>query len=53
MAQYLAGAFLMLCKWWLDAEMPYTPEDMDRIFQQLALPGVQAALGEGIDASAQ
>ena len=43
----------MLCKWWLDAEMPYTPEEMDRIFQQLALPGVQAALGEGIDASAQ
>src|SRR5689334_18963655 len=24
-AQYLAGAFLTLFKWWLDAEMPYSP----------------------------
>ena len=39
-AQYLAGAFLNLLKWWLDAEMPYTPEEMDMFFQQLALPGV-------------
>jgi AcrR family transcriptional regulator len=45
-AQYLAGAFLNLLKWWLDAEMPYTPEEMDRIFQQLALPGVQATVGD-------
>jgi AcrR family transcriptional regulator len=39
-AQYLAGSFLSLLKWWLRAEMPYTPEQMERIFQQLALPGV-------------
>jgi hypothetical protein len=39
-AQYLAGAFLNLLKWWLEAEMPYTPEQMDAMFQQLALPGV-------------
>lgn len=44
-AQYLAGAFLSLLKWWLDAEMPYTPEEMDRIFQRLAMPGVQAIVG--------
>lgn len=44
-AQYLAGAFLSLFKWWLEAEMPYTPEQMDSIFQQLALPGVCAIIG--------
>ena len=40
-AQYLAGAFLSLMRWWLDAEMPYTPEQMEVIFQQLALPGIR------------
>lgn len=41
---YLAGAFLNLLKWWLKAGMPYAPEEMDRIFRQLALPGVWATL---------
>jgi AcrR family transcriptional regulator len=41
---YLAGAFLNLLKWWLEAGMPYAPEEMDRIFRQLALPGVWATL---------
>lgn len=43
-SQHLSGAFLNLLKWWLEAEMPYTPEQMDNIFQQLALPGVWATL---------
>ncbi len=43
-AQYLAGAFLNLFAWWLEAEMPYTPEEMNRIFEELALPGVRAVL---------
>jgi len=46
MSQYLAGAFLNLLKWWLEAEMPYSPERMDEMFQQLALPGVWATVGE-------
>jgi AcrR family transcriptional regulator len=45
-AQYLAGAFLTLLKWWLSAEMPATPEQMDQLFQRLALPGVWAVIGE-------
>ena len=40
-AQYLAGAFLSLLRWWLDTEMLYTPEQMEKIFQQLALPGIR------------
>ena len=45
-SQYLAGAFLTLLKWWVEASMPYPPEQMEHIFQQLALPGVLAMLKE-------
>ncbi|GCE15390.1 TetR/AcrR family transcriptional regulator [Tengunoibacter tsumagoiensis] len=45
-SQYLAGAFLTLLKWWVTASMPYPPEQMETIFQQLALPGVWAMLKE-------
>jgi AcrR family transcriptional regulator len=44
-AQYLAGALLNLLKWWVVAESPYSPEQMDEMFQRLALPGVWATLG--------
>lgn len=43
-SSYLAGAFLNLLKWWLKSGMPYTPEEMDEMFRQLALPGVETAL---------
>jgi hypothetical protein len=44
-AQYLAGAFVNLLKWWLEADARYTPEEMEEIFQKLAMPGVWAAIG--------
>jgi AcrR family transcriptional regulator len=43
-ADYIAGAVVTMLKWWLDNEMPYTPEEMDSLFQQLVLPGVQTTL---------
>ena len=43
-ADYMAGVILTMLKWWLDHEMPYTPAQMDALFQQLVLPGVQATL---------
>ena len=43
-ADYLAGAILSMLTWWLDNDMPYTPEQMDTLFQQLVWPGVQATL---------
>lgn len=43
-SQYLAGTFLTLLKWWIAADMPYPPEQMESIFQQLAWPGVWAML---------
>ena len=41
---YLAGALQTLLLWWLDRKMPYPPEQMDEMFQQLVMPGVNAAL---------
>ncbi|GHO49972.1 TetR/AcrR family transcriptional regulator [Ktedonospora formicarum] len=45
-SEYLAGSLLTLLKWWIEASMPYPPEQMESIFQQLALPGVWAMLKE-------
>ncbi|MFH1633303.1 MAG: TetR/AcrR family transcriptional regulator [Chloroflexota bacterium] len=41
----VAGALLILLKWWLDNKLPYSPERMDEIFQQLVMPGVRTVLG--------
>jgi len=46
-ANHVTGAWVNLLKWWLDNKMPYSPERMEEIFQQLVLPGVEAALGRG------
>lgn len=44
-SNYLAGALLTLLVWWLENKMPYTPEHMDALFQELSMPGVWAVLG--------
>lgn len=44
-AELIASAILTMLRWWLDNGMPYSPEQMDALFYQLMLPGVQAALG--------
>jgi AcrR family transcriptional regulator len=41
----MAGTLLILLKWWLDNKMPYSPEDMDGFFQQLAMPSARNILG--------
>ncbi len=41
---YLAGVLQTLLLWWLDRKMPYSPERMDEMFQQLVMPGVNAVL---------
>jgi AcrR family transcriptional regulator len=43
-ADYLSGAILSMLTWWLDNGMPYTPEQMDGLFQQLVRPGIGATL---------
>jgi AcrR family transcriptional regulator len=41
---YLAGVLQTLLLWWLDRKMPYSPEHLDEMFQQLVMPGVNEAL---------
>jgi AcrR family transcriptional regulator len=41
----LAGSLLILLKWWLENDMPGSPEYMDGISQQLIMPGFRNALG--------
>jgi AcrR family transcriptional regulator len=43
-ADYIAGAIVNILKWWLDHDLPYTPAELDALFAQLVLPGVQAVL---------
>ena len=38
--QFLVGALTSLMSWWLDHHMPYTPKEMDTMFQELASRGV-------------
>ena len=37
---YLADTLMTLIKWWFRDGMKYTPEQMDKMFQQLVMPGV-------------
>lgn len=43
-ADYVAGAILTMITWWLDNDMPNTPEQMDAMFQRLVLRGVHETL---------
>lgn len=43
LANYLGTEVFSNLKWWLDNEMPHPPEEMDKIFHQLILPGFKSA----------
>jgi AcrR family transcriptional regulator len=43
-SEYLASTFITLLKWWISADMPYPPEQMESIFEQMTLPGLSAML---------
>jgi AcrR family transcriptional regulator len=44
-AAHVAGALVTLFQWWLDREMPESPEQLDGYFLQLIQPTVRAATG--------
>lgn len=37
---YLADSLMTLLKWWVNHDMPFSPQKMDEIFQQLVMTGV-------------
>jgi AcrR family transcriptional regulator len=42
--QFVVQSMLGLMTWWLDQADPYPPEEIDRMFRQLAAPSIAAAL---------
>jgi AcrR family transcriptional regulator len=47
LAQFLAGAFVTVLRWWLDGDMPYSPREMDEMMQKLVTPVIQGCLPVG------
>lgn len=41
--QFIVSSYISLLTWWLDQDMPYTAEEMDRWFHTLTVPGIVAA----------
>lgn len=44
LATFISGAFLALLRWWLDNNMPYPPEEINRMFEQMVMPSIKAVL---------
>jgi AcrR family transcriptional regulator len=44
-AQHSAGSLFSMVSWWLENDMPYSPEEMARIYHSITVPGIRAALG--------
>jgi hypothetical protein len=38
-AHYFVSALMGILVWWVEKEMPCTPEEIDRVFRELAIPG--------------
>jgi AcrR family transcriptional regulator len=47
-AQHLAGSLMSLMQWWLERDMPESPEQLDEYFVQLVRPSVRATTGVDI-----
>ncbi|HEX6034774.1 MAG TPA: TetR/AcrR family transcriptional regulator [Anaerolineales bacterium] len=41
LANFIAGSFLTLLKWWLENKMIYSPEEMDAMFKKLTVAGLE------------
>lgn len=46
LAHYLAGGLIEITKWWLENDEKYSPQEMDEMFQKMAMPGVLKVLGK-------
>jgi AcrR family transcriptional regulator len=48
-ANYLAGAWLGTITWWLEQDMPFTAEEMTRMFQKMLFHGAREVLGISLE----
>jgi len=44
LAHYLVSSYMAMLTWWLDHDMPYPPERMNAMFEQLMRFGVEAII---------
>jgi AcrR family transcriptional regulator len=44
LANYLAREIFGLMRWWLENNMPYSPEEMDEVFCKLVMPGIHGTI---------
>lgn len=44
LAQFVAGTFVTMLRWWLDSKMPYSPKQMDEMLKKLVMPAIQDCL---------
>jgi AcrR family transcriptional regulator len=44
---HIVGGMIYLLEWWLDHDMPYTPEEMGRMFREINEQGIQGVLTVG------
>ena len=42
--EYLTNSLMACIQWWVRQDMPYSPEHMDELFQQLVMPSVRTLL---------
>jgi len=47
LSTHLAGSLYTLLTWWLDNDMPYSPERMNEFFMQLVMGGIESVVEEG------
>jgi AcrR family transcriptional regulator len=43
---FLVSSFLAVLSWWIQHDMPCSPEEIFEIYHRLALPGINAGLGK-------
>ncbi|RMD51303.1 MAG: TetR/AcrR family transcriptional regulator [Candidatus Thermofonsia bacterium] len=49
LANYLTGTILSIVQWWLENDMPHSPDYMAAVMQQLVRPGMERVLMLGMD----
>jgi len=44
-AQHIAGSLFSIVSWWLENDMPYSAEEMARLYHYMTVPGIRVSLG--------
>ena len=53
LAHYIVSSFMALLTWWLDHDLPYSPERINAIFQELTEHGIESVIDQSGSAATQ